>query len=176
MTLHFDEYDPESVGTGGLPKPGKCHLLVGKVNLDKLEDGYITTVEEILAHEDESQVGRTSRNLFNTTGKGAQRLQAWLEATKVLTRQDIIDAKAAGETSIDPEYKNAVSKTYFGVLVASEFKGRQKCQVEFTFLGNDDADADEFPRNTDFVPAPPDREKDGSKETVPPDSDDDAPF
>ena len=109
--LQFDEYDPEKVGGGGLPKPGKCHLLVSEV---EEHDEYINVTHEILAHEDETQVGKTSYNNFSKGGRGAQRLQLFLEATGVLTRQDIIDAKARGETSIDIDYAAAEDTTYFG--------------------------------------------------------------
>jgi hypothetical protein len=150
-SFDFSEFDPEETGKGGLPKPGKCHLLVSEV---KVEDEYISVTHEILAHEDSSQVGKISYNNFSLSGKGAKRLQLFLEATKVLTRQDIIDAKARGETSIDPVFEDAETRTYFGTLKASEYNGKDRCKVEWDFKAADDPDAADYPRNEKLAPLP----------------------
>lgn len=177
MSFDFSEFDPEQTGKGGLPKPGKCHLLVADV---EEHDEYISVTHTILAHEDSSQVGKTSYNNFSKGGKGAKRLQLFLEATKVLTRQDIIDAKARGETSIDPEYDTAEGVSYFGTLKhtpADEEKGyKEKCKVEWDFLAVDDPAAEEYPRDTNYAPAVQSQEKEAVGAGPAPGGDDDCPF
>ena len=156
MSLDFSEFDPEQTGTGGLPKPGKCHLLVTDV---EEHDDYISVTHTILAHEVEGQAGKTSYNNFSKGGKGAKRLQLFLEATKVLTRQDIIDAKARGETSIDPDFDKAEGVSYFGTLKASEYNGKERCKVEWDFQAVDSPEAADYPRDPKFAPAPTKGEK-----------------
>lgn len=169
MSLDFSDFDPEQTGKGGLPKQGKCHLLVTDV---EEHDEYISVTHTILAHESPDQVGKTSYNNFSKGGKGAKRLQLFLEATKVLTRQDIIDAKARGETSIDPEYDKAEGVDYFGTLKKSEYNDKERCKVEWDFLAKDNPEANDYPRDPKFAPAP----TGGEKAAAEPANDEACPF
>lgn len=171
MSFDFSDFDPEQTGKGGLPKPGKCHLLVTDV---QEEDDYLSVTHTILAHEDASQVGKTSYNNFSKGGKGAKRLQLFLEATKVFTRQDLIDAKARGETSIDVDYSSAEGVSYFGTLKESEYNDKKRCKVEWDFLAVDDPAAADYPRDEKFAPAPTGGEK--AEAATAPAGDEDCPF
>lgn len=177
MPLDFSDYNPENPNAGGLVEPGKAHLLVVSIE-DK--GNYVSVEHTVIAHEDPTQVGKTHWNSFKTSGKGANRLQTFLEITNVLTRQDIIDRAAAGETDIEPEYELGEGKTYMGLLEYSEYtkddgKVKKSCKVEFEFYNvNDPATAD-YPRDTDY--AKPIDAVEQEKETIPPSAaDDEAPF
>jgi hypothetical protein len=145
-----EEFDPEQTGNGGLPKPGKCHLLVSDV---EEHDDYVSVTHTILAHEDATQVGKVSYNNFSRAGKGAKRTQLFVEATKVLTRQDIIDAKAAG-TEVEVDFEKAEGVSYFGTLKASNYNDKDRCKVEWDFKAADDPEAADYPRDPKYAPLP----------------------
>jgi len=174
MSLDFSGYDHERPDQGGLPKKGKCHLLIIDIDADESHESYISVEHEIIAHEDPKEVGKSTYNSFQTSGKGAKRLQNFLEVTGILTREDICAAAAAGNTTIDPDYSKGEGKTYLGTLVESEYEGKAKCKVEFDFKSVTDPAGANYPRNTDYAaPIAVDE-----KETVPPDAgeNDDVPF
>lgn len=187
MSLDFSDYDPNK--TGGLPLAGKAHFLVSEVE-DK--GNYYNVTLEILAHEKDSEVGKTSYNNFQKAGKGARRLQYFLEATKVITRELINEAAARGETSVDFDIEDAEGVTFFGDLKKGSYTnsdGEEKdtCKVEWTFIAADDPAAAEYPRNAEFVPnvpggdAQPKQQQEAApapakEEATVPAGDDDCPF
>lgn len=144
----YADFDPETIDQGGLPKPGKAHLLVASVE-DKGE--YLQVTEEIVAHEDQAQVGKNVYNILNKTGKGSRRSLIFALACGVVTRQELAEAKAAG-TSIDIDFDACFSKSYLGTLVESTYNGRKKCRVEWDFKAVDDGEAGEYPRNPEYAP------------------------
>lgn len=161
-----DELDPETIDKGGLPKPGKCQLLVAKVE-DKGD--YVSFTSQILAHEDKSQVGKNTFNTVNKGGKGSKRAFLFALATGIITRQDIAEAKEAG-TSIDIPFESAYGKLYYGTLAASTYNGKAKCRVEWDFKSLDSPEAKEYPSDPEFTP--------GEEETAGASAggDDDVPF
>lgn len=147
-----DDFDPEKIDQGGLPKPGKAHLLVASVE-DKGE--FVKVTSEIIAHDDSSQVGKNEYNSFNKTGKGSKRSLLFALATGLITKQDIVDAKTSGG-SIDIDFKAAETQTFLGTLASSSYNGKDKCRVEWDFKNVSDPDAKDYPRNTDYVDPLPD--------------------
>jgi len=135
---------------------------------------YVKLVSQIVAHEDESQVERETYNIFNTSGKGAQRLQEFMEATEVLTRNEIVEAHAAGQFDLEPDYEKAVGKTYFGKLETSEWNGKERCKVEFGFFHPDNPIVADWPRHEGLAPLP--KPEAANEETVPQNEKEACPF
>jgi hypothetical protein len=193
----FDEFDPSTVDQGGLPKPGKCQLLVAAVEEHEDSDKpYVSVTHEIAAHEDPNQKGRVSYNSFSLTGKAARRALLFALATGIVTKQQLAEAKANG-TSLNIDYTKAYGAVYFSTLEASEYNGKPKCRAEWDFKRLDDPDAADYPCSSDYprpaaagkAPATPQVTPQGKATTkpaaaktatkpavTPPVADDDIPF
>lgn len=165
---HFDEFDPETVDQGGMPKPGKCQLLVSAVEVHEEGDKpYVSVTHEIAAHEDPDQVGKTTYNSLSLTGKGARRALLFALATGVVTKQELAQAKAQGST-VDIDYEKAYGQVYFGTLEESEYNGKKKCRVEWDFRPLGDKEAVEYPCSPDYPRPAMEQEQVPEKKTAPP--------
>ena len=121
-----DDFDANKIGTGGLPKAGKCHLLVTEVDE---KDGYFSVTHEILAHEDDSQVGKITYNSFQLSGKGSQRAFLFLIAVGLTTREALAE-QATGGAAAEIDLADAVGKTYLGTLASPRHAGISILLVE----------------------------------------------
>jgi hypothetical protein len=185
MALNFSEYDPSQQFT--TRKPGRCHLLVAAV---EEKESFYEVACDIVAHDDESEVGQTTKVRLNKAGKGARRQQDFLIATKVITLEEILEAQSRGETEIDPDLNDAVGVSFFSTLEEGSYTSKKSgkevktCDVQFEFIAADDSAAAEYPRDTELVPnvpgggaAPASKPKQKKEEKVTvPASDDDCPF
>ena len=159
-TTWGDNYDPTEVDQGGLPKPGKCQLLV--TSAEEHEDTEKPTVSvknQIIAHEDPTQVGKISYNTLNLTGKASKRALLFALATGLVNKDDLAQFKASGGGGGNIDYTQAYGSVYFATLVASEYNGKPKCRVEWDMKALDDPEAKDYPASNQF----PYR---GPKETV----------
>ena len=147
MSGFEEDFDPETIDQSKLPKPGKCQLLVSTVE-DKGD--YVTVASEIVAHVDETQVGKTEYNLLNKSGKGAKRALLFGLALGLITKQQIADAYESG-VEIDIPFEDAYSKTYLGTLAFSSYQGKDKCRVEWDFKHIDCPEAKDYPRNLEYA-------------------------
>ena len=148
MRTSFDEFDPETVDRGGLPAAGKCQLLVTDVDE---RDGYVSVTHQILAHEAEGQVGKTSYNNLSVAGKAAKRAFLFAYATGILTKEEVASAKAEG-TDIDIPFESAVGTVYYATLEASVYNNKPKCRAEWDMKPLDDPKANEYPYDPEFTP------------------------
>lgn len=157
--VHFDDYDPTTVDQGGLPEPGKCQLLVSEVKeVEDAENPYVQVTHEIVAHENPTQVGKMSYNIFGLTGKGSRRALLFALACKITDKNAFAQARAQG-TSIEIDYAQTYGSVYFSTLEASEYQGKKKCRGEWDFKALDDPEAKEYPCSSSFPrPAPPKEE------------------
>ena len=163
-----DDFDANKIGTGGLPKAGKCHLLVTEVDE---KDGYFSVTHEILAHEDDSQVGKITYNSFQLSGKGSQRAFLFLIAVGLTTREALAE-QATGGAAAEIDLADAVGKTYLGTLAKGKNpnSGKETCKVEWDFRRVDAEDSDDYPKNAKFLPkkaAPAPAKKESNTKTKP---------
>jgi len=147
---HFDEFDPTKADQGGLPKPGKCQLLVSGIEEhDDSDRPYISVTHEIAAHEDEDQVGKISYNNFSLTGKASRRAVMFAEACGIVTKEELAQAAAEG-TSIDIPYDKAYGAVYFATLEESEYNGKKKCRAEWDIKHLNNEECADYPCSPDY--------------------------
>jgi hypothetical protein len=141
------DFDPQGFDSGGLPAEGKAHLRVAEVSV---YDAYCSMKCEILAHEKESEVGKTSYTKFQLSGKGVNRLLTYCKACGVLTKEDVVTFYQEG-----PQFEIPVEATegrsFCGTLVHSEWKGKKKCEVQFDFARPGTEEAADYPQDADYL-------------------------
>jgi len=148
---------------GGLPAPGKAQFLITAVEDRTTSDDEpkFSITCEIEAHEDPTQVGKTSYNFFvikssNPDPKKAQRAEKRTAnlclATGVWAKRAWNEAQVTGNTlPIDPD--KLLTKRFLGTLEAGSYqkdgKDKATCRVEWDFVGLNDPKAAEYPRVVD---------------------------
>lgn len=190
MYLDYSDYNPKEKGFERR-KPGKALLLVH--SLEESEEGgdFYKLRAEVLAHEDETEVGKVWENRLYCSGRGAKRLQYFLEAIGILTEEVLDELIASGQSGFEFDEQDAVGQVFFGVFEEGEYESRKSgktvktCNVEFEFLHVDDPWAADFPRDGKYVKQKKSdkqmvKEKKGKqnkeKEAEVPSGDDDCPF
>jgi len=147
-------------GGGGLPAPGKAQFLITAVEdrtTDAAEPKFSITCE-IEAHEDESQVGKTSYNFFvlkslNENPQKAARAEGRVAnlalATGVWSERAWNEAQVTGD-SLPIDMDQFLTKRFLGTLEAGSYKkdgkDKQTCRVEWDFVSLQSPKAANYPR------------------------------
>lgn len=147
-----DDFDPAKVGQGGQFPPCKCHLLVTSIEEKEGNRGpYLSVNFEVIASSEKSVVGRETFTYINLTGKSAMRGILFAKAIGLLTDEDIEAAKESGTGEIDIDWDDAPSRTLVAEFEESEWKGKTRCQIEFSMFHVDDERAKSFPKNKSYL-------------------------
>lgn len=139
---------------GGSAGPGKAHLLVLSVDVSQ-ESAEV--VFEVLAHEDESEVGKKSYNRFYYTRKSANRAAQYATACGVYSWEQYENECKVGQLNIPLERTEGQS---FCGLLKNEKSNNDKtyCRVKFDFFSVSSPAAADYPKNEEYV---------NQKQTVP---------
>lgn len=162
MALSIDLNDvdnPEKVGTGGLPKPGKCHAtLVNFEEFGATASGDHIATWEILAHDDPDQVGKHFKDFLgdpansnNDKGRkyAIERILHYCYTLGVTTPDAMVQAKKAGQQP-DLDISQGIGGQALVRLVNEEYKGKTNLRVGnagFDIYPLDHKNANDFPRN-----------------------------
>ena len=141
------DFDPQGFDSGGLPAAGKAHLRVAEVHV---YDGYCSVKCEILAHEKESEVGRTSYTKFQLSGKGVNRMLTFCQACGVITKEDVVTFYQEGPQFEIP-IEDTEGKSYCGTLVRRTWNGKNYCEVQFDFIRPGSEEAADYPQDADYL-------------------------
>ena len=164
VTVDKDWFDPQGFDRGGLPTPGKGHYRVEDIEVRNGRNGqYLSVKCTILAHEDASNVGKTTYNTFTLSGKGVNRLLTYCQACGVVTKEQVARFYQDQGEQFSIPAEETEGKTFCGTLEAGENpnNGKKTCKVEFDFVNPMSDEAADYPKEKDALPgAPPENPED----------------
>ena len=149
-------FDPSGYDRGGLPGPGKCHLRVDDVEVRNGRNGaYLSITCQILAHEDETNVGKTTYNTFTLAGKGVNRLLTYCQACGVLTKEDVMRWWQQSGDKFGIPADETEGCTFCGTLEEGKNpnNGKKTCKVEFDFVNASSPEAADYPKDASAIKA-----------------------
>jgi len=144
------DFDPDKMDGFDNPAPGKCHLEVTRVDEDCVSKSsgnpQMEVDFEVLAHVDESQIGKSHREFFPWTARAESKALQLAVATGLTTVEELKALKEQGKGPVI-DFNLAVGRQIFGRLEESEYEGKISIKLNFNMYPVSSPKHKDYPRN-----------------------------
>ena len=140
ITIDTSDYDPTKSGAFESPSPGRAHVLVTdweEYAVSGRQGASHRMTLEILAHDNEEDVGKIHREIFSSLPSANWKLRAAVLALGLVTTQQLEQAKKEGK-SIEVDMSQAVGRTMYVRFAKHMYNDQEFIRVDGRMYSLDD--------------------------------------